>query len=102
MVQLVLIVKGKGALKQQMSAIQSVLEDLRSKKEQRIKEFSEIQFQIVQISTEIAGSGQLINFTDAQVNECDLTIKKLGELKAHLHDLQNEKVLSTIMLLCFE
>ncbi|KAH9752466.1 65-kDa microtubule-associated protein 5 [Citrus sinensis] len=75
----------------QISAIRSILEDLRSKKEQRIKEFSGIQFQIAQISSEIAGNGQSINSVDAQVDECDLTVKKLGELKAHLRELQNEK-----------
>lgn len=83
--------RGKGTLKQQISAIRSILEDLRSKKEQRIKEFSGIQFQIAQISSEIAGNGQSINSVDAQVDECDLTVKKLGELKAHLRELQNEK-----------
>ncbi|KAH9686479.1 65-kDa microtubule-associated protein 5 [Citrus sinensis] len=75
----------------QISAIRSILEDLRSKKEQRIKEFSGIQFQIAQISSEIAGNGQSINSVDAQVDECDLTVKKLGELKTHLRELQNEK-----------
>ncbi|KAH9686478.1 65-kDa microtubule-associated protein 5 [Citrus sinensis] len=83
--------RGKGTLKQQISAIRSILEDLRSKKEQRIKEFSGIQFQIAQISSEIAGNGQSINSVDAQVDECDLTVKKLGELKTHLRELQNEK-----------
>lgn len=58
---------------------------------ERIKEFSGIQFQIAQISSEIAGNGQSINSVDAQVDECDLTVKKLGELKAHLRELQNEK-----------
>ena len=84
--------KGEGNLKQQISAIKPILEDLRSKKEQRIKEFSETQFQIVRICAEIAGNEQSIKSADPLVNERDLTVKKLGELKAHLHELQNEKV----------
>ncbi|KAK3228660.1 hypothetical protein Dsin_000541 [Dipteronia sinensis] len=85
--------RGKGSLKQQISTIKPILEDLRLKKEQRIKEFSETQFQIVQICAEIAGNEQSIKSADTQVNECYLTVKKLEELKAHLHELQNEKIL---------
>lgn len=92
-----LFVKGKGTLKQQLSAIRPFLEDLRSKKEQRIKEFSEIQFQIVQICADIAGNGQSVKSDDPQLNEHDLTLKKLGELKGHLYELQIEKVLCSIM-----
>ncbi|KAJ4720439.1 65-kDa microtubule-associated protein 5-like [Melia azedarach] len=83
--------RGKGTLKQQLSAIRPFLEDLRSKKEQRIKEFSEIQFQIVQICADIAGNGQSVKSDDPQLNEHDLTLKKLGELKGHLYELQIEK-----------
>ncbi|KAL5800949.1 hypothetical protein ACOSQ3_032581 [Xanthoceras sorbifolium] len=83
----------KGTLKQQISALKPTLEDLRSKKEQRIKEFSKTQFQIVQICAEIAGNGQSVQSADPLVNECDLTVKKLGELKSYLHELQNEKIL---------
>ncbi|KAL5732685.1 hypothetical protein ACOSQ2_032377 [Xanthoceras sorbifolium] len=85
--------KVKGTLKQQISALKPTLEDLRSKKEQRIKEFSKTQFQIVQICAEIAGNGQSVQSADPLVNECDLTVKKLGELKSYLHELQNEKIL---------
>jgi protein regulator of cytokinesis 1 len=67
------------------------LEELRSKKQERIKQFSEIQSQVVQICAEIAGSGQS-NSSDSQVNECDLTVRQLEELKSHLQELQTEKV----------
>ncbi|KAJ0102997.1 hypothetical protein Patl1_05731 [Pistacia atlantica] len=83
--------RGNGPLKQQVSAIRPVLEDLRSKKEKRIKEFSETHCQIVRICAEIAGSGQSVIASDPQVDESNLNLKKLGDLKAHLHDLQNEK-----------
>lgn len=85
--------KGKGTLKQQISAIKPTLEELKSKKEQRLKEFSETQLQIACISAEIAGDENAIKSADRQqVDGRDLTVKKLGELMAHLKELQNEKV----------
>ncbi|KAG8656610.1 65-kDa microtubule-associated protein 5 [Manihot esculenta] len=83
----------KGTLKQQISTIKPVLEDLRLKKQGRMKEFFEIQLQISGICTEIAGTGHSVNPTDPKVNEQDLTLKRLMELKAHLKELQNEKIL---------
>lgn len=85
--------KSKGSLKEQLSAIKPVLEDLRLKKEDRIKALSEIQAQIVWITTEIAGNIASFTSDDAGINERDLTVKKLGELKSHLEELQTEKVL---------
>ncbi|GMY22873.1 65-kDa microtubule-associated protein 5 isoform X1 [Fagus crenata] len=84
--------KGRGTLKEQISAIKPILEELRSKKQERIKEFSEIQSQVVCICAEIAGHGQSNSSSDPQVNERDLTVKTLGELKSHLQELQNEKI----------
>lgn len=57
-----------------------------------MKDFTETQSQIIRICAEIAGNSQDIMSADPQVNEHDLTIKKLGELKSHLQELQNEKV----------
>lgn len=70
-----------------------MLEDLRSRKDERVKEFLKIKSQISQICAEIAGCGQSESVTDPEVDQCDLTVKKLGELKSHLQELQNEKVL---------
>ncbi|XP_050235213.1 65-kDa microtubule-associated protein 5 [Mercurialis annua] len=85
--------RGKGTIKQQISAVKPALEDLRSKKQGRLKEFSEIQLQIARIYAEIAGTDDSINSNDPQVDENDLTVNKLGELKSHLKELQNEKSL---------
>ncbi|CAL5196407.1 unnamed protein product [Lathyrus oleraceus] len=85
--------RGKGTLKQQLANIRPVLEDLRSKKDERVKEFLKIKSQISQICAEIAGSGQSKDVTDQDLDQCDLTTKKLGELKLHLDELQNEKIL---------
>ncbi|KAJ4978699.1 hypothetical protein NE237_009479 [Protea cynaroides] len=81
----------KGTLKEQINAINPVLEDLRWKKGERVKEFREIQSQIVRICAEMAGNVQLGNWADSQVDERDLTVKKLGNLKSHLQELQTEK-----------
>ncbi|XP_058079280.1 65-kDa microtubule-associated protein 5 [Magnolia sinica] len=83
--------KVKGTLKEQVSTIKPVLDDLRRMKEERVKEFSDIQSQIVQICAEIAGDFQRSNAAAPQVDERDLTVKKLGELKLHLQELQREK-----------
>ncbi|XP_004511089.1 65-kDa microtubule-associated protein 5 isoform X2 [Cicer arietinum] len=85
--------RGKGTLKQQLATIRPVLEVLRLKKDERFKEFLKIKSQISQICAEIAGRAQSESVTDQDVDQCDLTLKKLGELKSHLDELQNEKIL---------
>ncbi|KAL2326289.1 hypothetical protein Fmac_025347 [Flemingia macrophylla] len=85
--------RGKGTLKQKIATIRPVLEDLRSKKDDRIKEFSQIKSQISQICAEISGCEPYKSDTDSDVNQNDLTTKNLGELKSHLQELQNEKIL---------
>ncbi|XP_043722709.1 65-kDa microtubule-associated protein 5 isoform X2 [Telopea speciosissima] len=83
----------KGTLKEQISAINPVLEDLRRKKGERVKEFIEVQSQIVQVCAEMTGTVQLENWANSQVDERDLTVNKLGNLKSHLQELQTEKSL---------
>ncbi|KAG6787784.1 hypothetical protein POTOM_003829 [Populus tomentosa] len=46
--------KGRGTLKQQISAVNPVLDELRLKKQERIKVFYETESQIAQICAEIA------------------------------------------------
>ncbi|XP_010031028.2 65-kDa microtubule-associated protein 5 [Eucalyptus grandis] len=88
-----IIARGKGSLKEQLSTIEPVLDDLRLKKNERMKEFSETQRQIAQICAEIAGNGQSNDSTSLRVNESDWTLNKLAELKSHLQELQNEKLI---------
>ncbi|XP_054811234.1 65-kDa microtubule-associated protein 5 isoform X2 [Prosopis cineraria] len=71
--------------------VRPVLEELRSKKELQIKEFSKVLFQISQISAEIAGCRPSNEGREQEVN--NLTVKKLDQLKSHLQELQNEKIL---------
>lgn len=83
----------RGTLKDQLSALKPILDDLSLKKEKRVKDFSAIQSQIVRISAEIAGNGVSKNVGDPGVNERDLSVKRLGELQSHLEELHKEKVL---------
>ncbi|EYU26921.1 hypothetical protein ABFS82_02G107900 [Erythranthe guttata] len=85
--------KMKGNLKEQISIISPTVEDLRRKKQERVKEISEIEFQVAQICAEIAGSDQITDIHGIRVDELDLTTKKLGELKSHLKELHFEKKL---------
>ncbi|XP_016476073.1 65-kDa microtubule-associated protein 5 isoform X2 [Nicotiana tabacum] len=85
--------KIKGTLKQKLSVVDPVLKDIRTKKQERIKEFLNIETQIAVICAEIAGNDRVIGPTDIQVDEQDLTAKRLGELKSHLQELQSENKL---------
>ncbi|PON51216.1 Microtubule-associated protein, MAP65/Ase1/PRC [Parasponia andersonii] len=85
--------KGQGTLKEQILAFKPILEDLRLRKKERVDEFLEIQSQIAHISAEIAGNGRSKNYGDPQIDEHDLTMKILAELKLHFKELQNEKAL---------
>lgn len=84
---------GKGPLKQQISAVNPVLDELRLKKQERMKDFYETETQIARICAEIAGSDRSFDSADPEIDERDLTVKRLGELKSHLKELQNEKSL---------
>ncbi|XP_011020464.1 PREDICTED: 65-kDa microtubule-associated protein 5 isoform X1 [Populus euphratica] len=84
---------GKGPLKQQISAVNPVLDELRLKKQERMKDFYETETQIARICAEIAGSDRSFDSADPEIDERDLTMKRLGELKSHLKELQNEKSL---------
>ncbi|TKY57347.1 65-kDa microtubule-associated protein 1 [Spatholobus suberectus] len=79
-----------GTIKEQLAAIAPVLEQLWQQKEERIKEFSDVQSQIQQICGEIAGNLNL-NDVSPSVDESDLSLKKLDEYQSELQELQKEK-----------
>jgi len=81
-----------GTIKKQLPAIAPVLEQLWQQKEERIKEFSDVQSQIQQICGEIAGNLNLNDVSPA-VDESDLSLKKLDEYQSELQELQKEKVI---------
>ncbi|KAK6132871.1 hypothetical protein DH2020_033402 [Rehmannia glutinosa] len=81
--------KTSGTIKEQLEAIAPALEKLWKQKDDRIKEFSDVQYQIQKICAEIAGTSEQVE--SPAVDESDLSIKKLDEFQAQLHDLQKEK-----------
>lgn len=84
-----------GTIKEQLAAIAPALEKLWKLKEERIKEFSDVQSQIQKICAEIVGDSK--HSESPSVDETDLSLKKLEEFHAQLQDLQKEKVRSFIL-----
>lgn len=81
--------KTSGTIKEQLAAIAPALEQLWKQKEERVKEFSDVQSQIQKICGEIAGN---LNLSETPaVDESDLSLKKLDEYQSELQDLQKEK-----------
>ncbi|KAL6544512.1 hypothetical protein OROMI_023374 [Orobanche minor] len=81
--------KTSGTIKEQLEAIAPALEKLWEQKDDRIREFSDVQFQIQKNCAEIAGASEPLE--SPAVDESDLSTKKLNEFQAQLHNLQREK-----------
>ncbi|MFS7929045.1 putative microtubule-associated protein, MAP65/Ase1/PRC1 [Helianthus anomalus] len=81
--------KTSGTIKARLAAIAPALEQLWMQKEERIKQFSDVQAQIQNICVEIAGSNNLTQ--SIKVDDSDLSLKKLKEFHDHLQELQKEK-----------
>lgn len=81
------------SLKEQFASVAPLLEELRVKKAERVKQFAELQSQIEKISAEITGYGHRSDVLDSpfSVEEHDLSIRKLTEYQTQLHNLQKEK-----------
>jgi protein regulator of cytokinesis 1 len=77
---------------EQLAKIQPVLEDLRRRRDDRLNDFRAIQLQIVRLQAEISGAIDHGDPAAPMVDENDLSLKRLGELKEQLNDLQTEKV----------
>ncbi|KAJ0735397.1 putative microtubule-associated protein, MAP65/Ase1/PRC1 [Helianthus annuus] len=85
--------KTSGTIEEQLAAIALALEQLWKKKDERIKEISDVQAQIRKTCGEIAVSSarnQVVN-----VDMSDLSLKKLDEFHDQLQELQKEKVMLT-------
>jgi Ase1/PRC1/MAP65 family protein len=82
-------------LKEQLAILNPLLDALRNKREERIKELIELQSKITHLSEEIAGN--VHHTRPAQVDEHDLSVKKLNELSSQLEALEKEKVIYVII-----
>ncbi|KAG2319294.1 hypothetical protein Bca52824_012507 [Brassica carinata] len=85
--------KTSGTIKEQLSAIAPALEQLWQQKEERVREFSNVQSQIQKICEEIAGG---LSNGPHVVDESDLSLKRLDDYKSKLQELQKEKVLLVV------
>lgn len=74
-----------------------LLDELRVKKMERLKQLIEIRSQIEKISGEISGYTHMNDSPacPADVEELDLSLRKLGDYQAQLRALQKEKVFNT-------
>ncbi|KAH1097907.1 hypothetical protein J1N35_014828 [Gossypium stocksii] len=85
--------KKMAPLKEKLSSITPLLEDLRTKKEERRKQFADIKNQIEKISGEISG----YNYPNDTMISCltledqDLSLRRLTEFQTRLQTLQKEK-----------
>ncbi|ESQ42930.1 hypothetical protein EUTSA_v10013064mg [Eutrema salsugineum] len=80
--------KSSGTIKEQLAAIAPALEQLWQQKEERVREFSDVQSQIQKICGEIAGG---LSNEIPIVDESDLSLKKLDDFQSQLQELQKEK-----------
>ncbi|KAF4378824.1 hypothetical protein F8388_006275 [Cannabis sativa] len=81
-----------GTLKEQLDSITPALQEMRSRKEERMNQFRTVQGQIQKISAEIAGKSECSDSVlDLKVNDNDLSLKKLEEYQIELQRLHNEK-----------
>ncbi|KAG0500314.1 hypothetical protein HPP92_000386 [Vanilla planifolia] len=84
--------KSSGTIKEQLASIAPTLELLCKQKEDRLKEFTDVQLQIQKIGMEVAGSlanDEKIGMPVVQEN--NLSLKKLDEFHVQLQELQKEK-----------
>ncbi|KAM7467384.1 hypothetical protein LguiB_014946 [Lonicera macranthoides] len=80
------------SLKEQLTLVTPLVEDLKQKKEERIKHFADIKAQIEKISGEISGYSHLVNdMSSLNLDEEDLSLRKLTQYQSHLQNLQKEK-----------
>lgn len=84
--------KTTGTIKQQLAAIAPTLEQLTKQKNERKREFVNVQSQIDQICGEIAGTIEVgEQVATPQVNEDDLTLERLEDFRSQLKELEKEK-----------
>ncbi|KAF5206752.1 65-kDa microtubule-associated protein [Thalictrum thalictroides] len=83
--------KRSTSLKEQLASILPRVEGLRTKKEERMKQFANIRAQIEKISGEISGYNQSNDVNNSITEEHDLSLRKLNEYQTRLHSLQKEK-----------
>ncbi|KAI9126022.1 hypothetical protein K1719_003440 [Acacia pycnantha] len=83
--------KTTGTLKEQLKSITPALEEMYSRKQERLNQFRAVQEQTQKVKAEIAGNSEEAPSSIIAVNESDLSLKKLEEYRTELQLLYNEK-----------
>lgn len=78
------------SLKKQLDVVSPLLENLRNKKEERMKQFSDVLLEMKKLSAEIAGYSS--HNDSFRLDEHDLSSRRLNEFRAQLQIIQKEKV----------
>lgn len=85
--------KKSASLKEQLAFVTPLIDDLRVKKDERVKQFADVKTQIDKITSEISEYSNIINAMSSLILEDhDLSLRNLSEYKSHLRALQKEKV----------
>ncbi|XP_060184190.1 65-kDa microtubule-associated protein 6-like [Lycium barbarum] len=80
------------SLKEQLGLIMPLVDDLKAKKDERVKQFADIKAQIEKITAEISGCCNIANsLSTLNLEEHDLSTRKLSECQSNLRALQTEK-----------
>lgn len=81
-------------MKEKLASVTPIVEDLKVKKEERMKQFADIKAQIEKISMEISGHSHVNDdmISTIKLDEQDLSLRMLTEYQTHLRTLQKEKV----------
>ncbi|XP_051121486.1 65-kDa microtubule-associated protein 6-like [Andrographis paniculata] len=88
----VLADKKAKSLKGQLASVSPLVEELTRKKDERMKQFADIKSQIDKITSEISGYGHIVSSVSAlNLEEHDLSLRKLMEYQSNLRTLQKEK-----------
>ncbi|QHO18083.1 65-kDa microtubule-associated protein [Arachis hypogaea] len=85
--------KRSASLKEKLASVTPLVEDLKKKKDERLKQFADIRAQIDKISGEISGNHPLNSGVSSitVTEEHDLSLRRLNEYQTQLRGLQKEK-----------
>ncbi|KAM3327726.1 65-kDa microtubule-associated protein 6 isoform X1 [Capsicum galapagoense] len=84
--------KKSASLKEQLALVTPLIDDLRVKKDDRVKQFADVKTQIDKITSEISGYSNIINSVSSlNLEDHELSLRNLSEYKSHLRALQKEK-----------
>lgn len=87
-------------MKEQLASVNPLLEVLRGIREERLRQFTDVQSQIEKIKAEIEGTTYHHPPTNAvKLEQDDLSIRKLKEYQLQLKGLQKDKVCFLFMQL---